>query len=794
MGSTLCTAPPVSHLTHEAPGTQGPRDPNTKRRASKAPASPKRRAYRPPRTTHPVPAQAAAFLPLFMGCGASSHSQAVRKDGAQERDARTLETSPAAIESTKATSDTTGSIKHADEETQRAFLDRDWLPFIDQLNQLREQTRRRLVLQCLPHEVLPSHALLSELTQRNLELTRRWHGRSNACAVYDLLMDLGECDGHNTYRFADIPQSWSKDKYIRVIDGQARSRMYPARTVGTSTSTESTATQVGRLPQTTGESAIDNLVLPSIRTRKQSLRLMVGYHIQQFFLRVVQRRQNKLLILLGFHADSGTPLEDDVKARAVDMLVEEAAASPGICPGSVALDMLAETGRSTTSFGQFPEDIHRKVDNLVCDHLDSRIPDAKLSEELHDFLNHCEKHPGRSYARSGVQHKLMIFKAIASPDLRIRWRSEQERFTQHRYISLPWVRRVPLYALSPASQVQNAKDGGPEVAELARPSPQEAVDATDNLGASLVTLRAAGTPEVTRFRRNVFPYGDGHGLGQSGGGCAEMPAWSAGTLMYEWGTLLCEDERAKVPNHWVTDIEKIISDCLMVNPNGGVANRLPGELLHDVGQNPVAASSIGLTQHTQVTKCAAHEFPLFTERHQPEWHGRCGAWVDVVQVGDYEDAFFITFRTQTPDFVPLVEILVALRSKLMLQYENSIDFNVSCQASSDGEFIIIFTPVACIQKVPVPSGTGVLGLDFNFQNPDLGKFVTDERLPVALVDCSHGKGNFLAHNDDFWAMGLEGRPMLSRLYDFNRKPGVRAVATKILKDLLTSSTSCFQAL
>ena len=125
------------------------------------------------------------------------------------------------------------------------------------------------------------------------------------------------------------------------------------------------------------------------------------------------------------------------------------------------------------------------------------------------------------------------------------------------------------------------------------------------------------------------------------------------------------------------------------------------------------------------------------------------------------------------------------------------------------------------------------GLDFDFENPDLGERVTQHKdLPIATVDASQGKGhslhfrklqrakrieatrsakmpgNFLVNTREHWKMALEGRPILVRLplrlkrcipctlaalsfscsfvklrYDFNRKPGARLIAQQMVDDL-----------
>lgn len=39
-----------------------------------------------------------------------------------------------------------------------------------------------------------------------------------------------------------------------------------------------------------------------------------------------------------------------------------------------------------------------------------------------------------------VGHKLLLLKALRSPELRVMWRSDVEAFTQHRYITEPQLR------------------------------------------------------------------------------------------------------------------------------------------------------------------------------------------------------------------------------------------------------------------------------------------------------------------------------------------------------------------
>lgn len=638
-------------------------------------------------------------------------------------------------------------VKQLPDEQRRRFIEEEWLPFVATVNGHLDSALERRAQGFTAHEIMPSHATLSLLTERCLSLTRRWHGRANVSMLYEVFMEMAELDGHSPYFFRDIPQKRSQDSYTRVLDGQARRRLYSAKPAEAVAAGAKSSAPVGTLRQNLGESPIDNLHLPNMLLRRDALFLTAGHRIQQFLLRTVQWKQRRILANLfpfGSHIEEST-----VKQKVQDI------ADSGSVQGSLAHDLLVAHGCLIRSYGQIPEEARRRADEFIAEELGKcSVPEPE--DELQTFLKHCWEHPGRAF-ENPVKHKLMLLKAIKSPAIRVLWRSEVERFSQHKYFSVPWTRSIPLVFLP-------AHEGSKTDVDLA-------------------VARPAGAEECTRFRKNVFAYGESHGLGQSGGGWAESCNWPVGTLMYELGALLCVNESAKVANHWVTDIEKIIRDCLILCPEGGMASALPGEVLHDAGQNPVIASSIGATQHTQATRASASDFPLMAEQCEPKWFDSVGGWLDIVQVGQKEDAFFISARSRNPDAPSFLQFLVNLRIRYLKVFGRTVDFNVTCHPTVEGEFIVNFAPVACMQKISVPKGEGCMGLNFDFQNPELGERVTQHRLPVASVDCSHGKGNILAASDEYWNMALDGRPMLARLYDFNRKPGARAVARAAIDEL-----------
>ena len=627
-------------------------------------------------------------------------------------------------------------VKCRSERQRLEFLREEWEPFQKEVEALLQSTEARARAGFSPHEIMPSHSRLRALTDKCRSLTEAWHGRANISYIYEMFMKMAEYDGHSCYLFQDIPQQRSSDGFVRVIDAEARRRLYSAPKT---TSPSKSTLLVGRMGQLGGESAIDNLQLPNLLRRRDALLLMVGYRIQQFFVSTLRWKQRRILKRMF----TSSQAQDRTAVKEKALVLQQ-----GNNDSSTALGLLVEHGCVLESYGQVPPDVRRRAEEFIAENL--KFPSNELDEELADFLKHCQSNPGRSYKANRVEHKLLLLKALKSPDLRLMWRSDVEAFTQHRYITTTWTRKVPLYTLDESL--------------------------------ALIMLRHAGTEESSRFRKNVFAYAESHGLGQSGGGWTDSSHWAPGSLMYELGSLLCVDDGAKLPNHFVTDIEKIVQDCVLLSPDG-VADALPGEVLHDAGQNPIIASSIGKSQHTQVSKASVEDFPLMMQQ-APRWSAKLEAFVDIVQVGKDKDAFFVSARTRKPDAKPVLDFFVQLRLEYLKVFGRGVDFNCTCHSSVNGEYYLNLAPVTCMRKIQVPSGQGCMGLDFDFLNPDLGDTMTKLGLPVATVDYSHGKGNMLAACPAYWTSCLQGRSLLTQLYDFNRKPGALPIAEQMIKELL----------
>ena len=158
-----------------------------------------------------------------------------------------------------------------------------------------------------------------------------------------------------------------------------------------------------------------------------------------------------------------------------------------------------------------------------------------------------------------------------------------------------------------------------------------------------------------------------------------------------------EDAGAKMGNWFATDIEKILKEVEMLNPCFERSRALPGEQFHDVGQNPRAASSIGATQHTQTQATSLLEWPLLQLQHNPLWVDELASFVDVCQVGDEQDAFFVKITTQTPASEAVVGMLIALRIAMLREFHRTVDFNLKATPDESGWFVLTLSPIANIE-------------------------------------------------------------------------------------------------
>jgi len=421
------------------------------------------------------------------------------------------------------------------------------------------------------------------------------------------------------------------------------------------------------------------------------------------------------------------------------------------CSGSSGSGSSCGSCSSSSSSSSSPNDPAPKDAIVGQKEIDEDTLDSP-SQLLEEFIQFTKANPGKIFRQDKQLHKKLLVLGLWQNELSVAKRSALEKHTVHRHLLFEWTRQVPL--------VQLQEDG------------------TES------TLRLAGATEHSRFRKNGFPYQDAHGMGLSSGGLEESTNGQR-TLAYEYGNALPRDARAKLSNWYATDIEKILQEVSILNPRGSLAEILPGEAFHDVGQNPQISSSIGATQHTQISRSSVRVWPLFALENKPTWHEELRAYLDVVQVGASSDAFFVKIRTQYPNSVEIVGLLQDLRLELLRKLGGrEVDFNVIAMPDEQGWFIITFAPLAMLYRENIPDDSPIA------HNPCTKESSQELVLPYMALDSSSGKGNFCLSSATRWQLALEGKGMLERLYDFCRRPGARHVTRNFLLDRFAFVDRC----
>jgi len=768
-----------------------------------------------------------------MGCGASTSSAASLKPTIIKR---------------------RGSVNGVDLET---FVEDHWLPFAKELRDELRYVEARCAAGFSESERLPPQERFVEWGHRCVELTEQWRGsgKGSLSLVYQALVRMGQYDGVAPYQFDQVPTRWSEDGFVRVLDAVKRRNFYvkpkptiekskeedierktsgskgkgkgngkgkgkkaapaPAPTAPRKVQSYSAINEHGDLIQNVGESAIANTEISGVMTTRDSRLLGLGALCRAFTLRVVRRRQLK--VLSNMHASATT-----VKARnLLDRLIESATDADGcavpadaksgrslfkkvasvfedvqetkktakeplswklaraVLKARVDVDSAAWTallaqGQVCGSYKQLEAKTKMKCTQAVEIFVDEGLTPEEEDDELGEFVNFCRNHPGGVWMEDGSLHRQKLVEVQLSPAFVVVNKKAIQAHTKHRFVPVRWKRTVPL--------LEGQEFGPPKI------------------------IRKVGQVECSRLRSNAFTYDDQHGLGL----CSDtnptpnaLDLRSGGrrrpkvTLEDEGGGIVStkvSDPGAKVGNWFMADVEKVIYDFVTLTPQNGRAysyegygSRLPGEMPVVVGQNPRVASSIGATQHTQIASGDAGRWPIFSLRSHPnqshelyELADDVQCYIELVQVGEDPDA--IMLRVECPELKhamhpEVVGLIHDARNDMLLRFGGrAIDFNVyATSVDCESGAVIILTPLAMI---------GANDDRSVWSNPDTGMTAVDYNLPCHSVDFSQGKGNIHALSDAHWEIALEGRDMMGRLYDFVRKVGAREAMDEFLHDNL----------
>eukprot|EP01104_Vermistella_antarctica_P015176 TRINITY_DN4921_c0_g2_i8.p1 TRINITY_DN4921_c0_g2~~TRINITY_DN4921_c0_g2_i8.p1 ORF type:complete len:973 (+),score=162.40 TRINITY_DN4921_c0_g2_i8:616-3534(+) len=429
-----------------------------------------------------------------------------------------------------------------------------------------------------------------------------------------------------------------------------------------------------------------------------------------------------------------------------------------IDPTNMSYRMLLRQGHVVRSWGQLSRQEKDKINHYIASELMGRsslkrgaalgaaaaatsttAERTPLQSKMEQFVEFTRNHPGSIFAGDREEHKKLLLLGMWTNNISVVKRSCMETMTVHRYLPIEWTREVTLWTID---------ESGQECA-----------------------LRRNGDKEFSRIRKNAYPYAESHGMGITTGGVVEGEQ-EHGSLLYDLGAVAASDPEGKLSNWYCNDIEKVVQEVYLLNPSAE-DDLLPGEAYHIVGQNPKQGSSIGETQHTQIWRGDTRDWPLMTLENRAMYCREIGAYIDLVQVGEECDAFYVKLRTRNPANPALVEHLQDLRLLLLRHFGGRlIDFCVSAlPQGGNGWFVIAFAPISMIEKFD----TGIA------QNVDTGMTNVDMNLPMAKnLDSSSFLGQLTVENDSHWWIVSEGRAALSRLFDFTRKPGARRIVREFL--------------
>jgi hypothetical protein len=669
------------------------------------------------------------------------------------------------------------------------FLKEQWLPYLRELRDALLQSQTKMLHEFSANERLPPQAEMDRWARRCVELTLLYYGKPNLSAFYEFYIEVSAVSGDKPYRMTQIPMHRSDDGYALVVDARVRKSFYKSKppaaaaaavaasvSVETSSSNEvdlatkqqtldesvrSMLTPTGALEHRVGESGIDNTLLPNLLTKREARVLIVGGIVKTFLLRLLAFRMRRALARVDaavpwFRCARQTPAQI---RRALSKLASSAGGAErltelGVRADDLSFRLLVKLGQPVGSWGQLPADEQRAIHEWLRSSIDERCTggESPQERELADFLSFTRAHPGSVYKRDKRLHKKMLFLGVWCDKLALIPRSTIENLTEHRFFAIKWQRAVPLYTLD---------EYGDEAVRV---------------------VRDVGAQEYSRFRQNNYPYLFAHGLSVSTSGVRE----DRSSPLFDVGSSLPVDGTAKLRNHYITDIEKILREAEMLSPPSAFGDHLPGEELHAVGQNPRSSSSIGATQHTHICRTSTGESPIFELENKPCFFARLCASVDIVQVGSYIDSFFVKLRTKRPTAPAILKLLVKLRLHLMQTMGRSnVDFNVACVPSGDGWFTISFAPIA----LEIGSACGVKATSFDQHSSsspanaaapssDVGAAVN---LPVRELGFPSGLGVLLVNSDEGTQVALaDGRRTMARLYDYCRAPGSRAITRQWL--------------
>jgi hypothetical protein len=664
-----------------------------------------------------------------------------------------------------------------------------WLPFIKVLRRMIMDLQGQAIAHAHHHpgtpldpKKLPSQRVLRGLVARNVELTEIWYGQGwgNCSCVYEFFIRMNEVAGLVAIDWNQVPKKRSKDNFVVVFDGRRRNAArFPSAQAsgGGGGESSSDADPLGQLPDQKGESPIDNSVHSNVMLPEEARRLLRGGKVLTFILFSFASLQRRYLRQIGEEMNVSLADEGPFEVREIlGRLYKDHQDAPEnsllgrlkLRTDAPAFQTLLELGHVVSEWNHLPQSVQEGLNREVEKRAEAKAQeDSKAREDanegdpkeasesssteskeasplVREFVHFLRNHPGRVFRDDVRLHKRLLVVSMWKRDLVVLPRSAVERHAHERYLSIEWTRLVPLFTVD--------DDGGESV------------------------LREQGTLEQTRVRANIYPYCDSHGLGLGGGGVDEQSdvfGTPRNNLAWELGVAMPSDPQAKLANHWVCDVEKVVNEARLFNSRSraGRAFLLPGEHPHSIGQNPAHSSSIAETLHTQIGLASLREHPVFQLEGHPQYCESLCADVDIIQVGECADAFFLKFVSDLEEYRGLVEFLQELRIAMMRKFgARSLDFNIRVVPDEDDDtFVIIFGVIGPVEQ----------GDNYCWKNLETGES-SDKCVAKSLGVAATG-GQLVSHSDEATQRAVnEGRKCVAELYDVFRKPGARRFVRRFL--------------
>ena len=307
-------------------------------------------------------------------------------------------------------------------------------------------------------------------------------------------------------------------------------------------------------------------------------------------------------------------------------------------------------------FGQLHESTKQHIHELITEPQNSSSNYSDLLDVYKRFSTHLQSKPDSFFENSKEKHKLVQYTGLWNKRLMMIKRSLLENLSPQRYLVFTWKRQT---------ECEN---------------------------------RLPNTEENSRIRPNEMCYGNNHFLGVTSSGVYEGLRWH-NTLLYNMNVI--RDSNAHLPNIEIDDFEKLIREFYFLNPKLPETYHLAEECQFTLWHNPRMAGTVPATQHSQIIECSLENYILYNQNNKAQLSKQLGATIDIIQIGNIPDAFFLKFMVDNPTKKEFIEFLYNLKHKLLKELGGyqKIDFMFSIVPNKAGSFFCFWHIFRNLDKI-----------------------------------------------------------------------------------------------